>query len=135
MADVSDAGIRKALARLLSDRGPTDWLSVSYAEGSADKFVLAASGSGGLAELASYLAPSFQGYAYVRIGPDTHPGPSKFVLIRYVGEECTAFQKAKVIVHEDDIVAVFQQANLQIAASTPADLSPQKIAAALNSKR
>jgi hypothetical protein len=32
-----------------------------------------------------------------------------------------------VIVHEDDIVAVFRQANLQMAVSAPAELAPEKI--------
>jgi hypothetical protein len=83
--------------------------------------------------LPSFATPSFQGSARVRTPPDTHPGPSIFVLIQSVGEDCTAFQKAKVI--PDDIIAVSRQANLQIAASTAADLAPREIGAAFTLKK
>jgi hypothetical protein len=129
MADVSDESIRKSLLKLWSNRNPLNWLSVTYAEGSSDQFVLAGCGSKGLSELASSLSPTFRGYAYVRI--KVSGSPPQFVLIQYVGQECTALQKAKILVHEDDITAVFTPVSVEIAGSDPEDLTIQKVRAAL----
>jgi hypothetical protein len=105
MVDVSDEGIRRSLGKVRPDRDRTDWLSATSAEGSSDQFVLAGCGSGGVAEFAASLTPSFRGYAYVRLkGPGRKP---YFVVIQFLGQACTAVQKAKIIVHEDDILAVF----------------------------
>jgi hypothetical protein len=135
MADVSDEGIRKSLAKIKSDRDPTDWLSVGYAEGSTDKFILDSVGTGGLTELATYLSPTFQGYAYVRIQPEGRRSTSKFVLIQYVGDQCTALQKARVIVHEEDILSVLKPVHAQISASCLADIAVENVNSVLLSAK
>ncbi|OHT00040.1 Coactosin [Tritrichomonas foetus] len=131
MADVSDEAIKKALAKLTLDRDPTNWLSISYAEGSTDKLILNSVGTGGLSELSKHLKPTFQGYAYVRV--TTPKNQAKYVLIQFVGEECTALKKARVIVHEEDVLSVLKPVHAQISASCAEDLSENNIFTALSS--
>ena len=61
-------------------------------------------------------------------------GKTKFVLIQFVGEKCTALQKARVIVHEEDVLAVLKPVNAHISASCSQDLTEKKIITALSSK-
>lgn len=129
MADVSDDSIRKCVEKILSERDPTDWLTIGYAEGTTDKFVLTASGTGGISELTKTLSPTFKGYAYARI--QTKAAPAKFVLIQFVGSACTAFEKARVIVHDEDVHSVLKPFNAKISASCLEDLSESKIAESL----
>lgn len=132
MADVLDEEIKKSLNKLQNDRDPTNWFSISYAEGSTDKFLLNNIGNGGINELSRSLGQTFFGYAYLRI--NSQRGKSKYALIQYVGEKCTALQKARVIVHEEDVLAVLKPIDVQISASSPQDLTEKKIMAALSSK-
>lgn len=129
MADVSDEGIRKSLGKLVSDRDPTNWFSITYSEGSTDKLVLCGVGTGGLPELARSLSPTFQGYAFLRV--QNKPSTPKYVLVQFVGKDCTALQKARVIVHEEDILSVLKPVNAQIAAASADDLTEDKITEAL----
>ena len=129
MADVSDEGIRKSLAKLLTERDPTNWFSITYAEGSTDKFILCGVGTGGLAELGRSLPSTFQGYAFVRI--QRKPSVPKYVLVQFVGKDCTALQKARVIVHEEDILSILKPVNAQISASCAEDLAEDKVNEAL----
>lgn len=129
MADVSDDCIRKCVEKIISDRDPANWLTISYAEGTTDKFSLIASGTGGLPELAKSLSPTFRGYAYVRI--QAKPAPAKFILVQFVGSACTAFEKARVIVHDEDVQAVLKPFNAKIPASCLEDLTEKKIAESL----
>ncbi|KAK8871125.1 hypothetical protein M9Y10_009038 [Tritrichomonas musculus] len=132
MADVLDEEIKKSLNKIQNDRDPTNWLSISYAEGSTDKFFLNGFGSGGVSELSKSLGPTFFGYAYLSF--NMQRGKTKFVLIQFVGEKCTALQKARVIVHEEDVLAVLKPVNAHISASCSQDLTEKKIITALSSK-
>lgn len=133
MADVLDEEIKKSLNKLHNDRDPTNWFSINYAEGSTDKFLLNGIGTGGINELSRSLGPNFFGYAYLSLS--SQRGKSKYVLIQFVGEKCTALQKARVIVHEEDVLAVLKPVNAQISASSPQDLTEEKIMRALSSKQ
>ena len=129
MADVSDDGSRKSLAKIISDRDPTNWFSITYADGSTDKLILCSVGTGGLAELSRSLSTTFQGYAFLRV--QNKPSGPKYILIQFVGKECTALQKARVILHEEDILSVLKPVNAQICAASSEDLTEEKLAEAL----
>lgn len=132
MADLSDDGIKRSFSKVSSEREPTNWLSISYAEGSTDKFILHSVGTGGISELARSMSPTFQGYAYIRVSPNPKCKTTKFALIQYVGEKCTAFQKARVIVHLEDVLNAFKPVNAIISASSPKDLSEDALIDATN---
>ena len=129
MADVSDDCIRKCVSKIISERDPTNWMTIGYAEGTTDKFVLTGSGTGGLSELSKSLVPTFKGYAYLAI--QEKQVPAKFILIQFVGSACTAFEKARVIVHDEDVHAVLQPFNAKIVGSCLEDLTEHKISEAL----
>ena len=130
MADVSDEAIKKYLSKVLLDRDPTNWLSISYAEGSNDKLVLSGFGSGGLREFAESMKPSFSGYGFVRVlfGSEKQ---AKFVVIQFVGEKCTSLKKARVIVHEEDVLLVLKPCDAFISASCKNELSERKVVDAI----
>ena len=131
MADVTDEAIKKSLAKVISDHEKTNWFSITYADGSTDKFNLFSVGVGGLPELRESLTDTFQGYAYLKYTDPSGKGPSQFVLIQYVGEKCTALQKARVIVHNDDVLSVLKPANIEIYAFSKDDITQEKIQQAL----
>lgn len=134
MADVSDEAIKKSLEKVISDLDQTNWFSITYADGSTDRFNLCSVGVGGLAELRESLTETFQGYAYLRFPVQGSKGSAKFILIQFVGEKCTAFQKARVIVHNEDVLTVLKPANVEIYCASKADLVPEKIQQALISE-
>ena len=127
MADLTDEGIRRALTKIRNN-DQTNWLAITYAEGTSDHFILAKSGTGSLAELASFLTPTFKGYLFVRLSPSPRkPNAPRFILIQYVGEECTALHKARVIVHVEDVRTVFNPISGELFLSNPKDLTMEKI--------
>ena len=125
MADVSDDAIKKSYNKIISDREQANWMTISYADGSTDKFVLVDVGSDGLTEMVKSFTPTFRGYGYARI--QIQGKATKFILIQYVGKHCTAFQKARTIVHEEDVVSVLKKFDAKVYASSPEDLSEDKI--------
>ena len=131
MADVLDEEIKKSLSKLFLDRDPTNWFSIAYAEGSTDKFILHSTGTGGIPEVSKSLGPTFLGYVYLRI--NSQAGKPKYILIQYVGEQCTALQKARIIVHEDDVLSILKPVHAHISATSPDDLNEAKITAVLSS--
>ena len=75
MADVTDEAIKKSLAKVISDHEKTNWFSITYADGSTDKFNLFSVGVGGLPELRESLTDTFQGYAYLKYTDPSGKGP------------------------------------------------------------
>lgn len=128
MADLTDEIIRRTLQKIRGN-DQTNWMTITYAEGTSDHFILAGSGTGGIQELAAALPPTFMGYAFLRLPKKTHE--LKFLLVQFVGEKCTALQKARVIVHVEDVRSAFQPFNGQVFLSNSSELTLEKVNSAL----
>ena len=117
MCDVNDDSIKKTINKIHSDKDPINWLIISYADGTTDKFILFGSGSGGLTELTQNLNNKFIGYGYLRIENELNKKEPKFFLIQIVGKDCTPFQIARILIHKEDILQIFKPITKFISAS------------------
>ena len=64
----------------------------------SDKFLVTATGTGGLAELSEKLDPAKASFAYVRVtySNDKESQREKFILVTWIGSKCKVMRKAKV---------------------------------------
>ena len=103
MAYVGEEVIIKTLRKVKSSTDGLDWMIIGYSEGSTDKFTVKSFGSGGVEDLARHIDNTMYVYAYLRT---TVNGKKSAVLIQFIGEDCTALQKARILLHRDDVTAV-----------------------------
>jgi hypothetical protein len=118
MSDASAPEIREAYEDVRSDSTETNWLLITYEEGSGNKrWVLAGKGSGGLLELKSRITDSFLGFGYLRVvAGDEMSRRAKFVFIKYLSKGLKLNLKALINVHRGDVEKVLSQSNVSIEA-------------------
>jgi hypothetical protein len=118
MSDASAPEIREAYEDVRSDATDTNWLLITYEEGSNNKrWALAGKGSGGLDELKSYIGDTFLGFGYLRvIAGDEMSRRAKFVFIKYLSKGLKLNLKALINVHRGDVEKVLSQSNVSIEA-------------------
>ena len=133
MGDLSDDAIRKALLKIQNQREQTNWMAITYAEGTSDKFVLYKVGSGEMIEVFRYLGSKFIGFIYLRVdmllGKKCSP---KFIMGMYFGSESTSFQKARLYLHKEDVIAVLKPINAEMIIFEESDLLDTNIAKILS---
>ena len=132
MSDCSAPEIREAYEDIRNDSTTTDWMLITYAEGSDKVWALLEKGEGGLDALKEKLNPSFRGYGYLRVvAGDELSKRAKFVLIGFVGTEVRQVQRVKMTVHGADVKRVINQYAISVDATTPEELEIENIMASI----
>ena len=128
MSDCSAPEIREAYEDVRNDTTPTNWMLISYAEGSDKDWSLVGKGENGLDELKEKLSPSFRGFGYLRvIAGDELSKRAKFVLIGFCGSEVRQIQRVKMTVHGADVKRVLNQYAVSVDATTVEELTDEEI--------
>ena len=132
MSDCSDPAIREAYEEVRKDDNETNWMLISYAEGSDKVWSLVGKGEGGLEELKEKLNENFRGFGYLRcITGDDLSKRAKFVFITYCGEKVRLIHRTKLTVHKADVLRVIEQVSISVDASTLDELTEEDIQARL----
>jgi hypothetical protein len=131
MSDCSAPEILDAYEDVRSDGTNTNWLLITYEEGSNNKrWALVGKGAGGLEELKSSIDDSFLGYGYLRVvSGDEMSKRAKFVLIKYIARSLKITLKALMNVHRGDVQKVLSQINVSTEAETLDELNEEDILA------
>jgi hypothetical protein len=133
MSDCSDPAIREAYEEVRRDDNETNWMLITYAEGSDKVWKLVDKGIGGLEELKDRLSDEFRGFGYLRcVTGDELSKRSKFVFITYCGEKVRLIHRTKLTVHKADVLRVIDQVSISVDASTLDELTEEDIMARLN---
>ncbi|KAI8623910.1 hypothetical protein F5Y19DRAFT_343253 [Xylariaceae sp. FL1651] len=116
-----------------SDKDERNWLLISYASAVGDKLTLSATGTGGLAELASRLDDGQAQYGYVRVeyANDTESKRVKFALVIWIGENTKVMRKARVSIESGAVKKVLGHHSIQVDARDKSDLNEKDIVARL----
>ncbi|KAJ1502192.1 hypothetical protein HMI54_008882 [Coelomomyces lativittatus] len=124
----SSEDIQIAYEDVRNDKTDTNWLYVTYVEGS-DSLKLCSKGSGGLNEFLKELKDDQAGYGYIRmmVGNDSLSKRSKFVLVSWVGEQVKVMRKAKVSVHLADVKKVLSVYAIEVSANNLSDLKEENL--------
>jgi hypothetical protein len=129
MSDVSAPEIREAYDDVRNDGSDTNWLLITFEEGSNNKkWALVGKGSGGLEELKSKITPEFLGFGYLRVvsGDELSKRP-KFVFIKYLSKGLKMTVKAQLNVTRGDVEKVLSQINVAVEAETLDELTEDDI--------
>jgi len=128
MSDCTAPEIAEAYEDVRNDRTETNWMLITYADGSDNVWTLVGKGEGGLDELKQNLSDDFRGFGYIRVisGDELSRRP-KFVLIRYVGKSVSQFKKTKLTVHGGDVMRVLSQYAVSVDADSIDELTIEDI--------
>ncbi|EAX94047.1 Cofilin/tropomyosin-type actin-binding protein [Trichomonas vaginalis G3] len=133
MSDCSDPAIREAYEEVRKDVVDTNWLLITYAEGSDKVWTLVGKGNGGLDELKEHLNENFRGFGYLRCTTgDELSVRSKFVFITFCGGKVRLIHRTKLTVHKADVLRVIEQVSISVDASSTEELTQDDINARLN---
>jgi hypothetical protein len=129
ISDCSVPEIREAYEDVRSDATDTNWLLITYEEGSNNKrWALVGKGAGGLDELKSYINNQFLGYGYLRvISGDEMSKRAKFVFIKYLSKGLKMNLKALLNLHRGDVEKVLSQVNVSIEVDALDELDETEI--------
>ena len=128
MSDCSDPAIREAYEEVRNDNNDTNWLLITYQEGSDKVWTLVGKGSGGLDELKEHLSEEFRGFGYLRCTTgDDLSKRAKFVFITYCGDKVRIVQRSKLTVHKADVQRVIDQTSISVDANKPEELTMEDI--------
>lgn len=127
MSGLDAPEIAAAYDAVRSDKDATNWLLISSPNG--PKLSLAATGSGGLAELKKSLDASQVQYAYVRVeyANDSESTRVKFVLVIWIGESTKVMRKARVSIESGEVKRVLSHHSIQVDANDVSDLDEEDI--------
>ena len=127
MSGLNAPEIAAAYDSVRSDKDPTNWLLLSSPSGPT--LSLAATGTGGLAELKDSLDASQVQYAYVRVeyANDSESTRVKFVLVIWIGENTKVMRKARVSIESGEVKRVLSHHSIQVDASDKSDLDEDDI--------
>lgn len=127
--DISSPDITEAYNDVRDDRTETNWMAITWAEGSKDKvWCLAGKGTDGIEGFKAILSDTFIGYGYLRVntGDELSVRP-KFVLVKSVGKKNKMTRKAALNVQRGDVERVLNQTNIFIEIDSPDDLTEEDI--------
>jgi hypothetical protein len=124
MSGANSPEILAAYDKFRDDKDETNWLLISYG---------AATGTGGVTELASKLDDSQAQYAYIRVeyANDKESSRVKFVLIIWIGEHTKVMRKAKVSIQSGEVKRVLHHHSITVDARTKSDLNEDDIVRSL----
>lgn len=129
MSGADSPEILAAYDNVRDDKDETNWLLISYAAPTGDKVALTATGTGGVAELATKLDDSQAQYAYIRVeyANDKESSRVKFALIIWIGEQTRVMRKARVSIQSGEIKRVLHHHSITVDARTKSDLNEDEI--------
>ncbi|XP_053893520.1 drebrin isoform X4 [Malaclemys terrapin pileata] len=129
MAGVSFGAHRLALLaayqEVIGEGSPTDWALYTY-EDESDDLKLAASGGGGLQELAGHFENQKVMYGFCSVKEPQAALP-KYVLVNWVGEDVADARKCACASHVAKIAEFFQGVDVIVNASSVEDVDPGAI--------
>ncbi|KAK0725938.1 hypothetical protein B0H67DRAFT_480712 [Lasiosphaeris hirsuta] len=125
--------ILAAYEAVRSDKDPTNWLLISYAAATGSQLTLAATGSGGLAELAGALDDGQVQYAYARVeyANDAESRRVKFAVVVWIGPATKVMRKARAGIESGAVKKVLAHHSIQVDAGDRRDLDEGDIVARL----
>ena len=129
MSDCSSPEIREAYEAVRNDNDPTNWLLITYEEGSNQKkWCLFGKGEGGLEELRGAITPDFLGYGYIRVisGDEMSKRP-KFVFVKYISKGLKMTIKAQMNIHRGDVEKVLSQYNVSMEVDCLDELTEEEV--------
>ena len=129
MSDCSAPEIAEAYQAVRNDNDDTNWMLITYAEGSNDKvWCLAGKGNDGLDGLKALLSDSFIGFGYLRVisGDEMSKRP-KFVFIKFVGKQNKLNRKAALNLQRGDVEKVLSQCNVSLEVDTVDELTEEDV--------
>jgi hypothetical protein len=129
MSDASAPEIREAYEDVRNDATDTNWLLITFEEGSNNKkWALVGKGAGGLEELKASITPDFLGFGYLRVtvGDELSKRP-KFVFIKYLSKGLKITVKAQLNITRGDVEKVISQSNVAVEAETLDELAEEDI--------
>lgn len=129
MSNADSPEILAAYDDVRSNKSPTNWLLISYAEAMGDALTLTTTGEGGLAELREKLDPSQAQYAYLRVeyANDSESSRVKFVFIVWIGEQTKIMRKARVSIESGAVKAVLNHHSITVPARSLEELNEGEI--------
>lgn len=127
--DCSAPEIAQAYEAVRNDRDETNWMLITWAEGSKDKvWTLAGQGTGGLAELKEKLSDEFIGFGYIRvISGDEMSRRPKFVMIKFVGKKNKLNRKANINLQRGEVEKVLSQTNVSLEVDSVDELTEEDV--------
>lgn len=129
MSGVSSPEVLAAYDAVRSDKEETNWLLITYAGNVGNKLELSATGTGGIAELASRLDDSQVAYAYVRVeyANDAESTRVKFAFVVWIGESAKVMRKARASIEAGEVKKVLSHYSVQIDAGEKGDLDEDEV--------
>ncbi|KAJ8286914.1 hypothetical protein GJAV_G00044840 [Gymnothorax javanicus] len=115
---------------ILNPRSSTNWALFTYT-GITNNLKLSDSGVGGVNELAGKFLINRPLYGLCRVGMDGQ-GPSRIVLIIWVGEGVDEYRRAECASHVPAVKAFFREAHVFINAHRPEEVTEEEIKAIIS---
>lgn len=131
--DLSEPAIHEAYDEVHKEGGATNWMLITYKEGSEKVWTLVGKGSGGLNEMKTHLNENFRGFGYLRCtARDELGNRTKFVFITFCGEKVKFVQRSKLSGHRGDVLGVIKLVSNSCDVNSVEELTPEFIAERLN---
>ncbi|XP_075065270.1 drebrin isoform X1 [Mixophyes fleayi] len=115
---------------VIQEQSPTDWALYTYEDGT-DNLMLAASGGGGLHDLASHFENQKVMYGFCSV-KEPHAMLARYVLINWVGEDVPDARKCACASHVAQVADFFQGVDVIVNASSVEDIDPLAISQRLS---
>ncbi|XP_061118140.1 drebrin-like protein A [Conger conger] len=128
--DTYNLSLLTAKEDILNPRSSTNWALFTYV-GITNNLKLSDSGVGGVNELAGKFHVKRPLYGLCRVGMGGQ-GPSRIVMIIWVGEEMDQYRRAECASHVPAIKAFFKEAHIFVNASRPEDVTEEHIRAIIS---
>ncbi|XP_044133668.1 drebrin isoform X1 [Bufo gargarizans] len=110
---------------VIHEQTPVDWALYTYEDGT-DDLILAASGGGGLPDLASHFENQKVMYGFCSV-KEPHAMLARYVLINWVGEDVPDARKCACASHVPEVAEFFQGVDVIVNASNVDDIDPLAI--------
>jgi hypothetical protein len=121
-------GIKQAIGDVRFDGSDTDWMLITYDGPRSNTLKLVGIGSGGLAELKTYLKDNVVIYGLYRTTEKIDDSVTvKFCHIDWRGEKIQTMQRAKLATHSGAIKELFHPCHVDICASSDDEITEQVI--------
>ncbi|KAJ8261331.1 hypothetical protein COCON_G00170540 [Conger conger] len=128
--DTYNLSLLTAKEDILNPRSSTNWALFTYV-GITNNLKLSDSGVGGVNELAGKFHVKRPLYGLCRVGMGGQ-GPSRIVMIIWVGEEMDQYRRAECASHVPAIKAFFKEAHIFVNSSRPEDVTEEHIRAIIS---
>jgi len=126
----SDGDAIKQALDTVRSTSTTNWALFGYVDNNQyDTVHLMGTGTGGAAELGNQLNDSIAAYGLVRVEDniDGRVNTQRYVYINWIGDDVPGMKKAKIGTNKGSVTELVGHYNMEITASTKAEISPEVI--------